>query len=162
MQKRFYYNLLKKLFPAAVFFNASATIGFPHFIGGHATNIGAGATRFYSLDADSTSAWSSADPSDFSNGEVELAFLAAAGTFDLLNAICNNPAGTGEFFKLTICKNGVATALTISINYPNTTATDTTHSVTTEEGDLVSIKIEGAATTGSFNGSWHIRFTPTA
>jgi hypothetical protein len=172
MQHRFYYGLIKRLglFPNAIFNDTNYTIDFSgggssstDFIIGRSSGVSAGGTKHYSLNAanaDSNAGGSNFDSSDITKGEIEKAFrVPKDGVIDLFQVICNtSPVGEDEFFLLTIHVNGVASTLTVTINVGETSAADIVHSVEVEAGDLVVVRIVGAATDGTFRGQWNVRY----
>jgi hypothetical protein len=56
----------------------------------------------------------------------------------------NDPAGSGDPIVYTLRKNGVASALSVSLASTGTQANDITHSVTVAQGDLLDIQVTKA------------------
>lgn len=71
------------------------------------------------------------------------------GTFRLLNVIAEAAPGAGETFEYTLCVNGVATALTVTLSgAAEVNGMDTTNVIQVDVGDRVNLKVvtSGAAT----------------
>lgn len=78
-------------------------------------------------------------PSGQARVSAEVPMLAGTMTnFDVRLADIITGMGAGGL-SLTVLKNGAATALTVSFSLNNDSATDSTHSVTFADGDLLSI-----------------------
>jgi hypothetical protein len=70
--------------------------------------------------------------------------------------------GVGKSFAFTIMKNGVATALTVTISGTNTSAIDNTHTVSFAAGDTVALQCVPSTTpAASTNHYWTLNAAPT-
>lgn len=67
------------------------------------------------------------------------------GTIKSLYVRHNVPAGNGNAIVYTVLKNGVATALTVSLASTGTTASDLVNSFTVVAGDTLAIEVTKAA-----------------
>lgn len=65
--------------------------------------------------------------------------IAVSGTLQNFTVHLQTAPGTGTSWDYTIVKNGVDTALTVHIADTNTTATDSTHTVSVSPGDTLGI-----------------------
>lgn len=83
-----------------------------------------------------------------------------AGTFDNLYVKLAGSPGAGKSYQFTLMVNGVASALTCTVSDTNTTASDTSNSVSVSAGDLVSLRCvpSGTPTAREVNG-WCIEYT---
>lgn len=76
--------------------------------------------------------------------------VPCAGTISRLYIKHNAAGGNSNPVVYTVRKNGVATALTVSVNADSTTVTaDTTNSFTVAAGDVIGIEVTKASSIGS-------------
>jgi len=81
--------------------------------------------------------------------ESEVQIPMPACTVKNLRAAVSAVPPAGQFFTVTVRKNGVATALTVIIDSTGRVQADTTHTVIFAAGDLLSIESVSSATTGT-------------
>lgn len=99
--------------------------------------------------------WASQTPTT-SEGNVSLP--VPAGKARKLRGRASNALPVGQSTVITLRKNGVDTALTVTLNSSNQYAFDLSNSVTFAAGDLLSIKAVSSATTGTINYTAVIEF----
>ncbi len=99
-----------------------------------ANGLNSGATRYFGPNG----FWGTDYVSATEANIYEL--VASAGTFSNLKIYLQTAPGSGKSWTFTVRKNGVDTALTLSIADTATSGTDTTHSFTVAAGDKISIK----------------------
>lgn len=115
-------------------------------------------TRYLAPSGGFSNTWSSSSTeSDISTA------VPIAGTIKNLyvNRYSSAPS-SGQSCSYTLMVNGVASALTLTISDTATTGSDTTHSVSVNAGDLISIRCAGSASAGvAGSGSISMAFTPS-
>ena len=72
--------------------------------------------------------------------------VSVPGTIKNMYANASGAPGAGESFAYTLFKNGVAQTLTCTISDPDTSANDTTNTVTVASGDKIAIRCVTSAT----------------
>ncbi|MBC7076299.1 MAG: hypothetical protein H5T98_09600 [Syntrophomonadaceae bacterium] len=78
-------------------------------------------------------------------GDAEFA-VSVPGTLKNMYANSSGAPGAGQSFAYTLFKNGAAQTLTCTISDPNTSANDTTNTVTVAPGDKIAIRCVTSAT----------------
>jgi hypothetical protein len=84
-----------------------------------------------------------------------------AGTLKNAYVVLNNAPTAGKSYALTLFKNGIATTITATVSDANTTATDTTNSVTVAAGDILYWAIVPSGTPTARMVSVSLEFDPT-
>lgn len=69
--------------------------------------------------------------------------------------------GAGDTAKLTVYKNGVATAITATISDTAVNNSDLSNSISLAPGDYLSVRCEGTGSPTSMRHAWGFRVTPT-
>lgn len=87
--------------------------------------------------------------------------VPAAGTVKNFYFVIDTTPASGRSWTLTVRKNGADTAVTCTINNPNTSCSDTTHSVAFAAGDFIAVAITASTPApGGVPGRWTSQFTP--
>lgn len=90
------------------------------------------ATNYTSINSSLTNTWNSTYAA---RSTIVTEAFTLTGLYVLLTA----PPNTGKSYTFTVYKNGVATALTLTISGAAVTNTDSTHSVTFAAGDTIAL-----------------------
>jgi hypothetical protein len=85
--------------------------------------------------------------------------VQTSGSLTNLKVLINNAPGAGNSWTITVRKNGASTSVTCTISNPNTSCTDTTHSVTFAASDSLSLLVAGASGPTAARMSWVANFS---
>lgn len=118
---------------------------------GGVTTLSAGADRYIPIQAGIPST---------TTGNAET-LIPTGGTIDSAYAVLGGTPGAGRSYTATLVKNGVDTALTVTIANTNTTGNDTSNSVSVVAGDKIYWKIVPAGSPSARMIGIGIRWTPT-
>lgn len=83
------------------------------------------------------------------------------GTLDKLYVLLNGSPGASKSYTYTIYKNGSPTSLTCTVSGTNTTANDTSNSVTIAAGDRITVYVTPSGTPTARGIKCSVQFTPT-
>lgn len=119
-----------------------------------------GVTIFSALDqAQNTTRYCGGFGNAPSATESEVQIPMPACTVRNMRVSLDSTPAAGQNFTLTLRKNGVDTALSVTVSNPDTLQADLTHSVTFASGDLLSIKSVSSATSGTHSPTILIEVT---
>jgi hypothetical protein len=130
---------------------------------GRTPSIAQNQTVYLSINPTSNDTVILQDPSDPTQNRQYLATLMPVA--GVLNNFWFNVAtapNAEQPFTLTVMKNGVAQTLAVALSNPDKIVTDTTNSVTIAAGDLLSLRIATAATSGVLIGALGFKFVPSS
>lgn len=96
-------------------------------------------TRFIGLTGGTGSTWSTSRP-------IVETPIATAGTFSKLAVRCPTALSPGQSYTFTVVKNGVDTALTVTINDAGIFGVDAVNTAAFAQGDLFAVKVVPSGT----------------
>ncbi len=147
--------------PTLTYWNIQADSGgtdFAPLVGGAAATAGLSTSvnSFNNLFGDSgATSWNATE------SVVEI-IAPCAGTINNLYIIADAAAGSGKTWAITLVQNTTPTSLTASFSGTTAkTGNDTTHSVSINAGDTLSIQATPTSTPTVSRISWGLEFTPT-
>lgn len=147
--------------PSLIQWNFVADSGGTHFApllgGSHTTtNLSTASTVYSQLTGASngSNTWNATEL----NQQI---ICPTGGTISNLYAVSDVAPGTAKSYAITLVQNGSPSALVATVSGSNTSANDTTHSITVAAGDTLSISATPSGTPAVARYVWGLQFTPT-